>query len=126
MKKGERAEGIVIKVNFPNKAVVQCEDGTICTVKNALPGQRVLFAVRKIRKGKAQGQLLKVLQPAENEEESGCPHFGLCGGCSYQTLPYEAQLALKEMQVKELLEPVLAKQDEIGRASCRDRVSLCV
>lgn len=111
MKKGERAEGIVIKVNFPNKAVVQCEDGTICTVKNALPGQRVLFAVRKIRKGKAQGQLLKVLQPAENEEESGCPHFGLCGGCSYQTLPYEAQLALKEMQVKELLEPVLAKQD---------------
>lgn len=111
MKKGERAEGIVVKVKFPNKAVVQCADGTLCTVKNGLPGQRVSFVVRKMRKGKAEGQLLEILEPAENETESRCPHFGLCGGCSYQTLPYEAQLALKEAQVKELLEPVLAKQD---------------
>lgn len=111
MKKGQVAEGQVIEVKFPNKAIVQCEDGTLCTVKGALPGQKVSFAVNKVRKGKAEGRLLEVLTPAENEIESKCPHFGSCGGCSYQNLPYEEQLALKEAQVKALLLPVLEKQE---------------
>lgn len=110
MKKGERLEGRVLEVKFPNKALVQCEDGSVCSVKNGLPGQKVSFVVKKARKGKAEGQLLEVLERAEYETESPCPHFGACGGCSYQTLPYEIQLALKEKQVKMLLEPVLKKQ----------------
>ncbi len=110
MKKGERAEGRVSEVKFPNKALVQCEDGSICSVKNGLPGQKVSFVVKKVRKGRAEGQLLEVLEPAEYETDSPCPHFGACGGCSYQTVPYEIQLALKEKQVKMLLEPVLEKQ----------------
>lgn len=110
MKKGQTAEGVVIEVKFPNKAVVECENGEACIVKGALPGQRISFSVNKVRKGKAEGRLLEVLSPAENETESRCPHFGSCGGCSYQTLPYEEQLALKEAQVKALLLPILEKQ----------------
>lgn len=112
MKKGQIAEGYVTEVKFPNKAVVQCEDGTVCIVKNGLPGQKVSFAVNKIRKGKAEGRLLEVLEMAANEIESKCPHFGQCGGCNYQNLPYEDQLALKEKQVRALLMPVLEKQSE--------------
>ena len=111
MKKGQIAEGQVIEVKFPNKAVVECEDGALCVVKGALPGQKVSFLVNKVRKGKAEGRLLEVLVPAENEIESKCPHFGSCGGCSYQNLPYEEQIALKESQVKALLLPVLEKQE---------------
>lgn len=110
MKKGERAEGIVTEVKFPNRAVVRCDDGTECMVKDGLPGQRISFVVNKKRNGRLQGRLLKVLQPADNEKESRCPHFGECGGCSYLTLPYEAQLALKESQVKALLIPILEGQ----------------
>lgn len=110
MKKGQIAEGKVIEVRFPNKAIVQCEDGTLCTVKGALTGQRISFSVNKLRKGKAEGRLLEVLEPAENEIESKCVHFGSCGGCCYQNLPYEEQLALKEAQVKALLQPVLKTQ----------------
>ena len=110
MKKGERAEGIITEVKFPNKATVRCGDGSICVVKGGLPGQRVAFVVQKVRNGRGQGRLLEVLEPADNETASPCPHFGQCGGCSYQTLPYEAQLALKEEQVKALLVPVLEKQ----------------
>ena len=111
MKKGQTAEGLVVELKFPNKAIVKCENGELCVVKGALPGQRVSFSVNKVRKGKAEGRLLEVLTPAENEVEAKCSHFGSCGGCSYQNLPYEEQLALKESQVKALLLPVLEKQE---------------
>lgn len=110
MKKGQIAEGIVTEVKFPNKAVVVCEDGSVCIVKNALPGQKVSFTVNKVRKGKAEGRLLEVLASSPDEIASKCPHFGQCGGCNYQNLPYEVQLAIKEEQVKALLVPVLEKQ----------------
>lgn len=110
MKKGQVLEGVVERVDFPNKGIVRCGD-EVCTVKNTLPGQRIRFSVRKVRNKRAEGSLLEVLQKAPGEAESPCPHFGSCGGCSYQTLPYELQLQLKEEQVKRLLAPVLEKQE---------------
>ena len=112
MKKGQRAEGYISEVKFPNKAVVHCEDGTLCTLKGGLPGQKIAFVVSKARKDRAEGRLLEVLESAPNEIESQCIHFGSCGGCSYQNLPYQEQLALKEQQVKALLMPVLEKQEQ--------------
>lgn len=109
MKKGQIIEGIVQRVDFPNKGIVEAEEG-ICVVKNALPGQKVRCAVNKVRKGKAEGRLLDVLAPSAAECTSPCPHFGLCGGCTYLSMPYEEQLKIKEAQVKRLLDPVLDKQ----------------
>lgn len=51
-----------------------------------------------------EGRLLEVLEPSPFETvESPCRHFGICGGCSYQTVPYEKQLELKEGMVKQLI-----------------------
>ena len=111
MKKGQVLEGVIERVDFPNKGIVTCEGGT-CVVKNSLPGQKVSFGINKVRKGKAEGRLLEVLEPSPLEIESPCPHFGSCGGCTYQKLPYEEQLKLKESQVRRLLAPVLAKQEK--------------
>jgi len=111
MKKGQVLEGIVERLDFPNKGVVQTQEG-ICIVKNVLPGQKISLAVQKKRSGKAEGRLLEVLEPSEDEVASPCPHFGICGGCSYQNLPYEKQCALKEKQVKALLDPVLSRQEK--------------
>lgn len=112
MKKGQILEGIVTRVDFPNQGIVKVrvENGeeALCLVKNVLPGQRVSFRVQKKRNGRVQGQLLEVLEKAGNEVESPCPHFGVCGGCLYHTLSYEDQCALKEAQVKKLLEPMLS------------------
>lgn len=47
---------------------------------------------------------MEMLEPSPLEIEPECPHFGSCGGCSYQSLPYEEQLKLKEKQVKELMD----------------------
>lgn len=107
MKKGEVREGIVRKTVFPAKGLVEV-DGKWVAVKDALPGQRVRFSIAKMRGGRAEGRLLEVLCPAPLESrDSVCPHFGICGGCVYQTLPYEEQLRLKQEQVRELLQPVL-------------------
>ena len=111
MKKGQILEGMVTRLDFPNKGIVETEEG-LCQVKNVLPGQKIRFVVQKKRSGKAEGRLLEVLEKAPNEIESGCPHFGICGGCAYQNLSYEDQCSLKEEQVKRLLEPVLCKQTE--------------
>ncbi len=109
MKKGEILEGTVERIEFPNKGIVVCEEGS-CVVKNALPGQRVSFRVSKARKGKAEGRLLEVLEKSPLETGSPCSCFGGCGGCTYLSLRYEEQLRIKEEQVKKLLESVLWKQ----------------
>ncbi len=67
-------------------------------------------AISKQRKGKCEGRLLKVVTPADYEKAEGaCPHRADCGGCTYQTVPYEEQLKIKERQVRALLDPVLRK-----------------
>ncbi len=110
MKKGQIIEGIVERIDFPNKGVVKSEEGT-CIVKNALPGQKVKAGINKVRKGKAEGRLLEVTEKSPMEIESPCPHFGLCGGCTYISFPYKEQLKIKEGQVKKLLDGVLCKQE---------------
>lgn len=110
MKKGQVVEGVVERVDFPNKGIVMCEEGA-CVVKNALPGQKVSCGISKVRKGRSEGRLLEVLEKSPLETESPCPHFGSCGGCVYISLPYEEQLRLKDEQLKRLLTPVLAKQE---------------
>lgn len=110
MKKGQIIEGVSERFDFPNKGIVVCGEG-VCTVKNALPGQKVRASVNKARNGRYEGRLLEVLAPAPVEREAPCPHFGSCGGCTYLSFPYEESLSIKEGQVRRLLEPVLAAQE---------------
>ena len=99
MKKGQVYEGSVVRVDFPNKGIV-CVGEETAVVKNSLPGQKVKFSVNKVRKGKAEGRLLEVTEKSPLETGRTCSLFGLCGGCTYLSLPYEEQLRLKEQQVK--------------------------
>ncbi|MCB6608066.1 23S rRNA (uracil(1939)-C(5))-methyltransferase RlmD [[Clostridium] symbiosum] len=114
MKKGEVYEGTVEKIEFPNKGIVRIEDEKV-VVKNALPGQKIRFLVNKKRKGKCEARLIEVLEPSGIEtEEKVCPHYGICGGCLYQTVPYEKQLEIKREQVKELIDGVCSDYEFEG------------
>lgn len=108
MKKNEFYEGMVTSLKFPNKGIVYVEDeDAYVQVKNTLPGQRVRFQLKKVKKKRPEGNLTEVLVPSEIEKAvPPCPHFSECGGCSYQTLPYEEQKKLKLNQVKALLDAV--------------------
>ena len=107
MKKGIIAEGIVESIQFPNKGILHIE-GQKMVVKNALPGQRLQVMVTKGGTRKLEGRVLEVLESSPLETaECPCIHFGSCGGCVYQTLPYEEQLKIKAGQAESLLTPVL-------------------
>ena len=108
MKKNEFYEGMVTSLKFPNKGIVYVEDeDAYVQVKNTLPGQRVRFQLKKVKKKRPEGNLTEVLVPSEIEKAvPPCPHFSECGGCAYQTLPYEEQKKLKLNQVKALLDAV--------------------
>ena len=111
MKRGDIVSGIVERVDFPNKALVRLDESHTVTVKNAISGQEVSARVKKVRHGNAEGNLLEILKKASNEIEPLCPHFGICGGCSYQNLSYDDQLELKAGQVKKLLDGAIKDGD---------------
>lgn len=106
MKKGEIYQGVIDKVDFPNKGKIAVEDKTV-VVKNGIPGQKVEFVINKKRGGRLEGRLLEVLEKSPLEKRQPvCSIFPACGGCMYQTMLYEDQLEMKAIQVKELLDPV--------------------
>lgn len=101
MKKGDIAEGIVSRTDYPSRGIVT-SSGAEVGVKDALAGQVVRFRVTKKNSHRCEAMLLDVLERAEGECPADCPHFGRCGGCSYRTLTYEDQLKLKEGQLLRL------------------------
>ena len=113
MKKGQIIEGVIERVDFPNKGIIRTEDGRQVIVKNTIPGQKVSASINKIRKGKAEGRLLEVLEKSPLEgDKTGCVHAGECGGCTYQTLPYDRQLEMKAEQVKKLMDDVIDQEED--------------
>lgn len=105
MKKGQVCEGVIEKVDFPNKGKIFLpEEGKTITVKNGVPGQKVRFSANKVRQGKAEGKIIEIIERAPEEIEPACPHFGQCGGCTYQNLPYEGQIRLKEEQIRRMMD----------------------
>ncbi len=123
MKKGMDYIGIVERVDFPNKGYVRvipeskeyAADAEIrVTIKGVIEGQKVKFRLTKLHMSskKGEGRLLEVVTPALQEVKAPCELFGTCGGCAYQSLPYEAQLALKEEQIRRLMDAVITEPYE--------------
>ena len=125
MKKGQTINAVVLNVHFPNRGVCRIietpnaedviEELPKIRVKNVIPGQKVSVRVARLRHGKPEGSCLEILERAEGEypaedKEHVCPSFPACGGCAYQTLPYEKQLVLKENMARDLFLPVLGEE----------------
>ena len=105
MKKGQIYQGVAREIRFPNRTIVETEEGESCVVANAIPGQKIEFRVEKAKNGRFEGRLLEVIEKSEMETAKDvCPHFGVCGGCLYQSVPYVQQLRLKEYQIRKLLD----------------------
>lgn len=103
LKRGQLVEVHIKDMEFPSKGIGELE-GKKIYVKNALPGQRVSVRIKKNRREYAQGKLVEVINKAPYESEHFCTHFGLCGGCARQTVPYHMQLKIKTDLVKKLID----------------------
>ena len=108
MKKGEVYTGTVERVDFPNKGIVRVDgQEKPVIVKNVIPGQKVRFSICKSRGERYEGRLLEVEEKSPLESVPACEHFGVCGGCIFQTMDYNEQLKMKASQVKKLLDDVI-------------------
>ena len=82
---------------------VQTGRGFAIFVKDAIVGDRVRVELTKVKKHYAFGRVTEILEASPERIEPFCPYQGACGGCAYGTLHYDAQLALKEKQVRDKL-----------------------
>jgi 23S rRNA (uracil1939-C5)-methyltransferase len=78
-------------------------DGSTIFVPFVLPAERVAVAAVEQKKKFVRGRVERILQAAPERVAARCPHFGICGGCDYQHIPYEAQLKFKAGILRETL-----------------------
>ena len=85
------------------KALGHAPDGTVVFAEFAVPGDLVDIQVRKKKKNYMEGRIVRLKEPSKDRLEPFCRHFGVCGGCRWQPLPYPAQLEAKRRQVYDQL-----------------------
>jgi len=81
-------------------------DGKVIFVENAVPGDLVKLRLTKNKKDWAEGYITSIQQLSPDRIEPFCEHFGICGGCQWQMLPYPKQLFFKQKQVEETLKRI--------------------
>ncbi|MBR0274078.1 MAG: 23S rRNA (uracil(1939)-C(5))-methyltransferase RlmD [Bacteroidaceae bacterium] len=95
--------GVTIEaVAAEGKALVRVDD-MVVFVPFAIPGDVVDIQITKKKHSYAEGEVVRLVQPSPDRIEPFCPHFGVCGGCKWQMLPYELQLRAKQQQVMDAL-----------------------
>lgn len=97
-------EGITLgKYAAEGKSIAHMEDGKALFVEGGIPGDVVDVFVHKTKKSYAEGKVIRLKEPSADRVDPFCEHFGICGGCKWQMLPYEKQLAYKHQQVVDQL-----------------------
>lgn len=81
-------------------------EGLVVLVEGGLPGQTVRVRITSVQRSLVEGDMLEVLVLSPDEQPAPCPHAERCGGCAWQSLPYERQLLWKERIVRDALERV--------------------
>ncbi len=76
-------------------------DGKVIFVEGAVPGDIADVFVTRNKKDWAEGKAIKIKEYSNERTEPFCIHFGICGGCKWQMLPYKKQLQYKEQEVKD-------------------------
>lgn len=94
-------------------AIGKAPDGKTVFVRNGVPGDVVDVRVMKKKRRFLEGQVTEVHRFSELRTQPVCEHFGVCGGCKWQNMQYEAQLKFKEKEVADHLERI-GKVDTSG------------
>ncbi|MBP5477317.1 MAG: 23S rRNA (uracil(1939)-C(5))-methyltransferase RlmD [Paludibacteraceae bacterium] len=100
-------------------------DGQVVFVPYCIPGDRVNLQVTRKKHSFMEARVERIVEPSPQRREAVCRHYGVCGGCKWQILPYSEQLRWKQRQVEDNLvrigkvalpemEPVLGSESEYG------------
>ena len=102
IKRGQTVELDVTGLAFGGKGLAKI-DGFTIFVDQAVPGDRVLARVLKKKKSYADSRVVELIEPSPHRQQAPCPYSGFCGGCKWQFLKYDQQLAYKRRFVEEAL-----------------------
>ena len=81
-------------------------EGKVIFIENAVPGDVVDVQLSRNKKDWAEGRSIRFHEYSKDRVIPFCQHFGVCGGCQWQMLPYEKQLQYKQQQVKDNLQRI--------------------
>ena len=99
-------EGIEITgVAAEGKSIARVND-MVVFIPYGAPGDIVDVKIDKKKHSYAEGHIVNLVKPSEVRQDPFCQHFGVCGGCKWQHLPYEEQLKYKQQQVKDAMERI--------------------
>jgi len=87
------------------KAIAR-HDGKVIFISGAIPGDYADVQITKSKKDWAEGRAIRITQPAADRLTPFCSHFGVCGGCKWQMLPYEKQLQYKQQEAEQNLKRI--------------------
>ena len=89
----------VIDISSKGKGVCKDKSGKVIFVDGVVPGDRINIKIIRKRKNYFEGKKTEILNPSKKRIVPKCEHFGLCGGCKFQNLSYDAQLEFKQKQI---------------------------
>lgn len=95
----------IVDVAAEGKSLGRYND-IVVFVPMTVPGDVVKVQVNKLHRRFMEGYVVEYLKRSPERAEPFCKHYGECGGCKWQNLPYDKQLALKERQVSDQLERI--------------------
>lgn len=96
-------EGLLITDYAAEGKALAKLDGKVIFISGAVPGDVADVLLTKNKKDWAEGRVLKIKELSKERVEPFCKHFGICGGCKWQMLPYAKQLQYKQQEVEQNL-----------------------
>lgn len=92
----------ITDVAAEGKALVRVDD-LVVFVPYVVPGDIVDLQITRKKHHYAEAKAVRIVKPSEKRADPFCSHFGVCGGCKWQCLPYEEQIKWKQRQVMDNL-----------------------
>jgi 23S rRNA (uracil1939-C5)-methyltransferase len=93
-------------LTYGGEAMGRLPDGRAVFVPFGLPGEKIRMRLVQEKKNFARGEIVEILEASPDRIDAKCTHFGQCGGCHYQNLPYEKQLQAKTEIVADQLKRI--------------------
>jgi 23S rRNA (uracil1939-C5)-methyltransferase len=109
---GELLEVEIEKLSFGGNGIARAQN-VVIFVPYCAPGDLAQIKIISIKKRHAEGEIQKILRPSSARTSPPCPIFGVCGGCNWQHLQYQEQLAIKQQIVQEFLQDFLSSESRV-------------
>ena len=96
-------EVIIDQLAYGGDGLARLPEGRAVFIPHVIPGEKVSIQIVDDKQKYARAEVVEILTPSDLRIEAPCPHFGVCGGCQYQYIHYDAQVQFKKQILKEQL-----------------------